>query len=272
MFGRRNNRPQYEGHDGRGSNNVPSNIGRGNANPTNTFLHSYKVYSPVFADKPVNIERGNKIILPSDALQELSRMQVSYPMTFMITNPELGMKSYVGCLEFSAPPNQCFIPTWLMDFLCVGDGSEVIIRNVNLPKGRLVKFQPHETAFIDIPNIKSVLENELTYFSCLHKGDTITINHAGRNYMVNITDAKPNDAICVVECDLNMDFDAPLDYKEPVPQPTLGHKTKSTKEREIAAEEKAKVDAMAAKMTRMDGRALTDAQRNELLKQIKEEE
>ena len=33
--------------------------------------------------------------------------------------------------------------------------------------------------------------------------------------MINIVDCKPNDQICVVEADINLDFDAPLDYVEP---------------------------------------------------------
>jgi ubiquitin fusion degradation protein 1 len=105
----------------------------------NTFLHSYKVFSPAMVGKP-ELERGNKIILPDSALGELSRMQVSYPMTFMITNPELGIKTYVGSLEFTAHENTCNIPLWMMDLLCCGEGSEVIVRNVNLRKGTYIKF------------------------------------------------------------------------------------------------------------------------------------
>lgn len=48
----------YEGHDGRGAN-PGSNVGRGNANPQNLFLRSYKCYSPAFIGKP-ELERGNK--------------------------------------------------------------------------------------------------------------------------------------------------------------------------------------------------------------------
>jgi hypothetical protein len=50
------------------------------------FIRSYKVYSPAFIGKP-EVNRGNKIILPSSALAELARLRISYPMTFMISNP-----------------------------------------------------------------------------------------------------------------------------------------------------------------------------------------
>ena len=49
----------YEGHDGRGDQNISSNVGRGNANVTNVFLRQYMVYSPAFIGKP-EINRGNK--------------------------------------------------------------------------------------------------------------------------------------------------------------------------------------------------------------------
>ena len=65
------------------------------------FIRSFKVYSPAFIGKP-EVNKGNKIILPSSALNELARLRISYPMTFMISNPQISKKSYVGVLEFSA--------------------------------------------------------------------------------------------------------------------------------------------------------------------------
>jgi ubiquitin fusion degradation protein 1 len=43
-----------------------------------------------------------------------------------------------------------------MNLLCLEEGSEVIIRNVNLKKGTYIKFQPHKTEFIDIPGFKEM--------------------------------------------------------------------------------------------------------------------
>lgn len=44
----------------------------------------------------------NLVIMPESALHELSRIHTSYPMTFMISNPEMGLKTYCGNLEFVA--------------------------------------------------------------------------------------------------------------------------------------------------------------------------
>lgn len=87
---------------------------RGQPPANNVFIKSFKVYSPAFIGKP-EINKGNKIILPSSALNELARLKISYPMTFLISNPEMGKKSYCGVLEFSAEEGSCHLPLWLMD-------------------------------------------------------------------------------------------------------------------------------------------------------------
>ena len=140
------------------------------------FIRSFKVYSPAFIGKP-EVNKGNKIILPSSALNELARLRISYPMTFMISNPQISKKSYCGVLEFSAEEGMCHLPVWLMHNLFLEEGSEVILRNVNLNKGNFMKIQPHETAFIDLPDPKAILERELTNYACIFKGDTISVSH-----------------------------------------------------------------------------------------------
>jgi ubiquitin fusion degradation protein 1 len=54
----------------------------------------------------------------------------------------------------------------------------------------------------------------LTNYSCLYKGDTICINYGGRDFMIDVVECKPDDAICVVEADIEVDFRPPHDYKE----------------------------------------------------------
>jgi ubiquitin fusion degradation protein 1 len=77
-------------------------------------------------------------------------------MTFMISNPMMNKKAYCGVLEFSAEEGMCHIPVWMMDNLLVEEGSEIILRSVNLKKGTFIKIQPHETKFIDLANPKAM--------------------------------------------------------------------------------------------------------------------
>lgn len=78
--------------------------------------------------------------MPESALTQLSRIRTSYPMTFMITNPSIGLKTYCGALEFIAQEGTINIPIWMMNLLGLEEGAEVIIRNVNLQKGKFIKF------------------------------------------------------------------------------------------------------------------------------------
>mmetsp|Transcript_39506 Transcript_39506/g.29179 ORF Transcript_39506/g.29179 Transcript_39506/m.29179 type:complete len:107 (+) Transcript_39506:161-481(+) len=106
--------------------------------------------------------------MPASALHELARLRITYPMMFMVTNPQLAKKTYCGVLEFSAEEGTCIFPIWMMNQLFLEDGSEIILRNTDLKKGRLIVLQPHETAFINLANPKAILEQELTNYACLH--------------------------------------------------------------------------------------------------------
>jgi ubiquitin fusion degradation protein 1 len=199
------------------------NYGGSNA-AQNLFMRSYKAYSPAFFGK-AEINKGNKskhpafsnhcvVILPSSALHEMARLNISYPMMFMVSNPQVGKKTYCGVLEFSAEEGMCYLPIWMMNNLFLEEGTDVMLRNVQLPKGKFVVLQPHETAFINLANPKAILENQLTNYSCLMKGDTINIHHSGKDYLIDIVDCKPADQICVVEADIEVDFREPHDFKE----------------------------------------------------------
>ena len=50
----------------------------------------------------------------------------------------MAKKTYCGVLEFSAEEGMCYLPFWMMNNLFLEEGSEVILRNVNLKKGRFV--------------------------------------------------------------------------------------------------------------------------------------
>lgn len=166
---------QIFGGGGGGGARKPQGGGQFGGGPgTQLFMRSFKAYSPAFFGKQ-DINKGNKIILPGSALHELARLNITYPMLFMISNPQMSKKTYCGVLEFSAEEGLCYLPFWMMNNLFLEEGSEIILRNVNLKKGKFVVLQPHETAFINLANPKAILEQELTNYSCLMKGDTINI-------------------------------------------------------------------------------------------------
>jgi ubiquitin fusion degradation protein 1 len=44
----------------------------------------------------------------------------------------------------------------IMQNLLLPEGGFIVVRNVQLPKARFVKFQPHSKDFIDISNPRAV--------------------------------------------------------------------------------------------------------------------
>ncbi|TNV87553.1 hypothetical protein FGO68_gene3297 [Halteria grandinella] len=183
-------------------------------------------------------------------------------MLFMLSNPQVGKKTYTGVLEFSAEEGCCYLPYWMMNNLFLEEGSEIILRSVNLQKGKFIVLQPHETAFINLANPKAILEQELTNYSCLMKGDTINISYQGRDYLIDIVDCKPQDQICVVEADIEVDFKEPLD-----PQLVKKNSKFAIPEEQLLMEQaRQKIVENAKKLVRLDGKQLTQKQIDEMVK------
>lgn len=130
-----------------------------------------------------------------------------------------------------------------------------------------MKIQPHKTAFIDLPDPKAVLERELTKYATCFKGDTININHQGVDYLINIVECKPNDQICVVEADINLDFEQPVDYVEKVPQQ---QNNAMTAEKKAEAELEQKKKEIMRMYKRLDGQQLNKKQIAVLTKEYEE--
>jgi len=155
--------------------------------------------------------------MPPSALDTLTRMHIQYPMLFEITNPQTGRKTHGGVIEFTAEEGMVFMPYWMMQNLLISEGQIVVLKSASLKKGTFVKFQAHTSDFLDISDHKAVLEVSLRNYSCLTRGDTIMIPYNGKNYYIDVKDTKPDPAISVIETDVQVDFEAPKDYKEPPP-------------------------------------------------------
>ncbi|EKX52015.1 UFD1-like protein, CDC48 co-factor [Guillardia theta CCMP2712] len=187
------------------------------------FSQRYHAIPVAAADKSdtSKLEAGGKIMLPPSALQQLSLLEIAYPMLFEITNRANGRKLHCGVLEFIANEGSVLMPHWMMQNLGVDHGDLVTVESATLPKGQYVKLRPQSKTFLDIANPKAVLENTLRSFSALTKGSTIRIHYNNKQYDIDVVDIKPRDtgAISIVDADVNVDFDAPADYVEPVRVP-----------------------------------------------------
>merc|ERR1719245_2513988 len=178
------------------------------------FEEQYHCYSMAYADK-AHLEGGDKILLPPSAFDTLARLNVDYPMLFQLSSSAKGTMTHCGVLEFTAEEGSCYIPFWMMQNLLIEEGSVIFVRNVSLPKAIFVKLQPQHVDFLEITNPRAVLEHALRNYSCVTKGDVICVPYNRKNYHFELKEVQPQDAACIIETDCNVDFDAPVGYKEP---------------------------------------------------------
>ena len=181
--------------------------------PQLPFKQQYRAFPVVMANKP-QLEAGDKIVLPSSALDQLARLRVTYPMMFKLTNKPLERSTHCGVMEFSAEEGVCYLPYWMMQDLLLESGSIIDVLNVTIPKGNFVKLQPHTTAFTQLNNPRVVLERALRSFSCLTTGETIAIQHGEQQFYLDVVEVKPGRAISIIETDVNVDFAPPKDMPE----------------------------------------------------------
>jgi len=153
--------------------------------------------------------------LPPSAFDTLARLQVDYPMLFKLSSSVDNKITHSGVLEFTAEEGTCYIPFWMMQNLLIEEGAVITVTNVSLPKATFVKLQPQSVDFLEISNPRAVLEHALRNFSCVTKGDIIQLPYNNKNYHFELKEVEPQDAACIIETDCNVDFDAPVGYKEP---------------------------------------------------------
>ena len=187
---------------------------------TRRFDEYYRCYPIVMLQGPFrkDADNGGKIFLPPSALDKLSKLHVTYPMLFELTNGREETKSHAGVLEFIAEEGKIYLPQWLMETLKLEVGDLLQVKSTDLPPGRFIKLQPQSPAFLDITDPRAVLENAFRNFACLTEGDIFTFSYNDLEYRIAVLETKPkNDsrAIVTMETDLEVDFATPVGYEEP---------------------------------------------------------
>nr|XP_027200349.1 ubiquitin recognition factor in ER-associated degradation protein 1-like [Dermatophagoides pteronyssinus] len=175
----------------------------------------YNCYSFSFCNKD-ETEVGNKIILPATALTSLNYLHVPLPMTFQLSNPEKGLITHCGVLEFSSDKNDvAYVPSWMMRNLSLEEGGLILVSNVFLPQGTQIKIQPQQKEFIfSCDDPKTILELCLNRYTCLSQGDVFRVAYGDRTFDIAVLECKPEPAIRIVDADIAVDFAPPADYDE----------------------------------------------------------
>ncbi|KAL1528417.1 hypothetical protein AB1Y20_009766 [Prymnesium parvum] len=193
---------------------------------TGTFYcHSVSLLAAEQQRDPAVLEYSDKIILPPSCLEKLAHLEITYPMIFEIVNPNyVQRRLHCGVLEFIAQEGMVYLPYWMMENMHLNEGDIVHMRSASIQKGRFVKLQPQTTDFIKISNPKAVLEQSLRNFAALTKGETFRILYNKKKYDIGVVEVRGESgsfapdaaqAVCIIEADVEVDFEAPADYVEP---------------------------------------------------------
>ncbi|XP_003376462.1 ubiquitin fusion degradation protein 1-like protein [Trichinella spiralis] len=177
--------------------------------PYNTRYRCFSVAmcpSSVSIERTRNIDYGGKVLLPHSALDWLTRLHISYPMLFKITNSNKDVKrsTHCGVLEFHQEEGKCYIPHWMMRNLLLCEGDMIQIESVDLPVGTYVKLKPQDSRFVGLANPSVLLELKLRNYACLTKGDMIAIEYNDKVMEFLVQELRPTDAVSIIECDINV--------------------------------------------------------------------
>ena len=181
-------------------------------------IWEYPVYPIIMLDKE---DIGDdKIIVHQKVLQDImstnGQEMPSQPIYLVLTHPILQTRVTCGILEFTDKEG-VFVPQRIRDILCIQGDEKIQLFSILLAKASLIKIQPHETAFINLPDPRAVLEKHLTKYSSLTKGETISINYADHEYYFYVVDTQPNEQVSLINTDVNLEFEEPVDYVPPKP-------------------------------------------------------
>ncbi|KAL5326170.1 hypothetical protein ACEPPN_007308 [Leptodophora sp. 'Broadleaf-Isolate-01'] len=188
--------------------------------PPKRFDEYYRCYPTVMLPGPEreDLNYGGKIIMPPSALEKLTRLHITYPMLFELTNGQMDRTTHCGVLEFIAEEGKLYLPNWMMQALLLDTGDLIQIRSTDLALASLVKLQPQDVNFLEISDPKAVLEKAFRNFSTVTKGDIFSFKYNDTIYDVAVLEVKPESdkmGVCVMETDVEVDFAPPVGYVEP---------------------------------------------------------
>jgi ubiquitin fusion degradation protein 1 len=60
-----------------------------------------------------HLNYGGKIVMPTSALDKLTRLHITYPMLFELHNGNKQTMTHAGVLEFVAEEGKVYLPNWV---------------------------------------------------------------------------------------------------------------------------------------------------------------
>ena len=160
------------------------------------------------------LENGSKIILPKKVLYEISKYEdISYPLKFKINdhNTLFSVHEFREDIDEVLLPNNYIANMNLEPY----QSCKVTLVTTSVQTGKKIILKAHSSKFLDIPDHKKFLEQNLnTLYTFLTKGQTILVPSEEDKLYIDVINCEPSENICIIDTDLEVDFEEPYDYKE----------------------------------------------------------
>ena len=97
--------------------------------------------------------------MPPSALDQLTRLNIVYPMLFKLSNSISGRTTHCGVLEFIADEGKIYIPYWMMQNLTCEEGGLITVRKLWIREKRsliipLLNKDRRENVEFKIPELR----------------------------------------------------------------------------------------------------------------------
>lgn len=94
----------------------PGMMRRAAASGPRRFDEYYRCYPVTMLPGPErdNVNHGGKVIMPPSALDQLTRLHITYPMLFELINGDKDTMTHAGVLEFIAEEGKIYLPFWVL--------------------------------------------------------------------------------------------------------------------------------------------------------------
>lgn len=170
-----------------------------------TFYYNYE------SKKELNM--GNKVLLPKIILNMISVYDnLNFPLTIKINDIILGINEILEDIDI------IYIPVHFCNKLNITEPTTVNLEFLNhdIVKGTFLKLKPHNSKFYTIRNTKEYLEENIKkYYTHLENNTLIKFPYYDEILYFDVIETKPENIICVIDTELEVDFEKAYDYKEP---------------------------------------------------------
>ena len=171
-------------------------------------------------------ETGGNIMLHQDWIEAvLKHVPQGKPIIFRIDNGQkhifCGVNNWHNKQDPDCDNRVVYFPKWMMVHLGLKSNDIVRLVPMQIPSGKYLKLRTF-TELTIMDNQKEFLESQLKNFTCLSKGQELMFgDHSVFVVDVGIDQNTKSiyDTISIINTDLEVDFDRPIDYTTPPPSP-----------------------------------------------------